>query len=695
MRVENIELENIRSHVRTKIQFDRGFNCLVGGVGCGKSSVLYSIDFALFGDPLGRSYEYLLREGADTCKVTLQFAHAGKIYTLMRGLRKRGKGIGQDWEQLKFYEEEKLVASTKSEAVAEQLKAIIGLDKEIFREIVWVRQELLKELLNMTPRERQKRLDELFGLSDYEVAWSNLSGFQREYEGEKRAYERDYDIMGMEKLQTEYNKSVQEFSSIEGELQNLKDMFTQVETLLKEADSRLRNLEELRKQTEELGRKEAQLQTNIANTEDRSARLAEDLENKNTSLITLTQRLNSMEAEEKSQREKLQKAGLKSDQSTEELRKYLLTVEEQVRSIGGEQEAVKKEMQSSQRRISSLTAENKCPLCLQTITDDYKKTLLDQMSGENAEREKRVAELQKDLDELEWLQNTVSQVVLSLQTLAPRIEDVKSQMAEARRSMEKLSAEFEEKQKQEKMLREQLAAIRTEIAKFDLTQLESARRLRDKAFMDYSDVKHRLDNAETRKRDLSYKAEELKQRIDNAEQKLNRMKKIEGLLEIVSGIRGAYRSIQPRLRSEFVTYLQRVIQQVLDELVSGTGPALIVGIDEAYSPIVKSEEGFEREVSNLSGGERTLLAFAYRLGLGQLIMQSRTGHGLYMLILDEPTESLGREDGSIDRLAEAISRLKAIEQIIAVTHSEAFAEKAEHVIRVEKEAGVSRVMAER
>jgi len=695
VRVENIELENIRSHVKTKIQFDRGFNCLVGGVGCGKSSVLYSIDFALFGDPLGRSYEYLLREGANDCRVTLQFVHAGKTYTLTRGLRKRGKGISQDWEQLKLHQDDKLVASMKSEAVAEQLKAITGLDKEIFREIVWVRQEQLKELLNMTPRERQKQLDELFGLSDYEVAWSNLAGVQKEYEGEKRAYERDYDIVGMKKLQTEYSKSVQEFASIEGELQNLKDIFTKAEILLKEADSRLQSLEELRKQTEELRRKEAQLQTNIANIEDTCARLAEDIENKNASLNTLTQRLSSMETEEKSQRERLQKAGLSPDQTTEELRKHLLTLEEQVRTIGGEQEAVRKEMQNSERRISSLTAENKCPLCLQTITDDYKRSLLDQMSGENVEREKRLAELQKDLDEVEGLQNTVSQVVLSLQTLAPRIEDIQSQMQETSRSLEKLSAEFAEKQKQEKGLREQLSAIRTEIAKFDLTQLESARKLRDKAFMNYSDIKHRLENAETRKRDLSSKVEELKQRLDNAEQKLNRMKKIEGLLEIVNGIRGAYRSIQPRLRSEFVAYLQRVIQQVLDELVGATGPALIVGIDEAYSPIVKSEEGFEREVTNLSGGERTLLAFAYRLGLGQLIMQSRTGHGLYTLILDEPTESLGREDGSIDRLAEAISRLKAIEQIIAVTHSEAFAEKAEHVIRVEKEAGVSRVMAEK
>ena len=106
---------------------------------------------------------------------------------------------------------------------------------------------------------------------------------------------------------------------------------------------------------------------------------------------------------------------------------------------------------------------------------------------------------------------------------------------------------------------------------------------------------------------------------------------------------------------------------------------------------MSSEERYEREVSNLSGGERTLVAFGYRIGLGQLIMHSRTGHGLFMLLLDEPTESLGREDGSVERLAEAISRLKAIEQIIAVTHNESFAEKAEHVIRIEKEAGASQV----
>jgi DNA repair exonuclease SbcCD ATPase subunit len=85
VKIEIVQLENIRSHIKSTVPFTRGFNCLVGGLGCGKSSVLFSIDFALFGDPLGRSYEYLLREGADAGKVTVQFTQSGNTYLLTRG----------------------------------------------------------------------------------------------------------------------------------------------------------------------------------------------------------------------------------------------------------------------------------------------------------------------------------------------------------------------------------------------------------------------------------------------------------------------------------------------------------------------------------------------------------------------------------------------------------------------------------
>ena len=695
MKVEIVQLENIRSHAKSTVPFARGFNCLVGGLGCGKSSILYAIDFALFGDPIGRSYDYLLREGEENAKVTVQFVQNGKHYKISRGLKRRGKGTSQNFDELKLLEGENLIASLKSEAVAEQLKAITGLDKELFREIVWVRQEHLKELLDAKPRERQTRLDELFGLADYETAWSSLAGYQREYEGERRAYEKDPDVVGMEKLNTEYNRTVEEFSLIEIELQETAKNLNTAKRTLEEADLKLKKLEETRTQIEELKRKEAQVLANLTNVEDSSASLAEKIEEKKNAVENLKQRLSTLEAQIESHKVKLKETGVSPDQPIEALIQYLTTFDDQISSLKGEQEAALRSAREDQKRISSLSAENRCPLCLQPLTEEYKSSLTQRIHEENDERQKAVGQLQHDIEELQQIKKKANDALSSIQTLTPRIEELKTRLNEESQTFGGLSKEFEEKQKLEKELRAQLETVRTEISGLDVSGLETARTQREQAFQQYFRLESDLRTKENRKKDLVKRLDETKERIDQAQQKIGRMEKIVKIVEVIGGIRDAYRSIQPKLRSEFVKVLRNFVQQVLDSLMGGEGPLMNVLIDETYAPYIKSESGVEREVSNLSGGERTLLAFAYRLGLGQLIMQSRTGHGLSVLFLDEPTESLGREDGSIDRLAEAISRLKAIEQIIAVTHSEAFAEKAEHVIRLEKEAGASKVSVEK
>jgi exonuclease SbcC len=272
---------------------------------------------------------------------------------------------------------------------------------------------------------------------------------------------------------------------------------------------------------------------------------------------------------------------------------------------------------------------------------------------------------------------------------------LKARIIEEENNLTNLSNELDEKQKFNADLHSQLEIILFEIAKFNLSEVETAREKREQAFKQFYVVESDLRTKENRKKDLALRLDDTKERINLAQEKLERIEKIRKTVDVLGSIRDAYRSIQPKLRSEFVKVLRNFVQQVLDNLVGGETPMLNVVIDETYTPYVKSESGVDREVSNLSGGERTLLAFAYRLGLGQLIMQSRTGHGLGMLMLDEPTENLGSEDGSIERLAEGISRFKAIEQIIAVTHSEAFAAKADHVITLEKEAGVSKISIER
>lgn len=695
MKIEIVQLENIRSHTKSTVPFIKGFNCLVGGLGCGKSSILYAIDFALFGEPIGRSFDYLLRDGATNGKVTVQFVHNGKNYKMSRGLKRRGKGIGQDFDELRLFEDENLIASGKGDAVAEQLKAVTGWDKELFREIVWVRQEHLKELLDAAPRERQKRLDELFGLSDYEEAWSSIQSYQKEYEVEKRIYENDPDVLGIAKLTAEYNRITEEFSLLEIDLQEMKKKLDIAQKALEKADSILKKLEEAKASVEELKRREAQTQANLTNIEETLAKSAEKIKAEKSTVENIKQRYATIEAQLNLHKNTLKEIGIPTEQSIETIRQYLATYDDQIANLKAEQETAFRNMQTDQRRIASLSTENLCPLCQQPLDDHYKSGLMQRIEQENNERQKTISQLQNKIEKLQKTKNGANTAFSNIQMLTTKIEDVKLRLGEGEAALAELTNEFEEQQKTKVEIRTKLQNIQIEISRFDVSELESAKDERDHAFKELIRFQSDLQNKGSRKKDLISRLDEVKDRIDVVQHKLERKEKIAKVVEIINSIRDAYRGIQPKLRSEFVKVLRNFTQQVLDDLTGGEGAFLNVSIDETYTPYVISENNVEREVSNLSGGERTLLAFAYRLGLGQLIMQSRTGHGLSMLLLDEPTESLGREDGSIDRLAEAISRFKAIEQIIAVTHSEAFAEKAEHVIRLEKETGESRVSVEK
>ncbi|MGA3290184.1 MAG: SMC family ATPase [Candidatus Bathyarchaeia archaeon] len=695
MKIEIVQLENIRSHLKSTVPFTRGFNCLVGGLGCGKSSVLYAVDFALFGDSIGRSFEYLLREGADSGRVTVQFTQNGSTYKLTRGLKRKGKSITQNFEELKLYENEKLVASMKTDAIAEQFKAITGLDKDLYREIVWFRQEHLKELLDAAPRDRQRRLDELFGLSDYEVAWSSIAQYQRDYETEKRVYEKDPDVNGLEKLSNEYNRASEEYALLEMDLENSTQKLTVAKKVLDEADSKLKKLEEKKQAIEDLKRKEARVHADIVNMANTLASLTQRFEGKKTILDNLNQRQNSIDAQAKLCLSKLEQAGLSTNQPVETLHSSLAEFDDKISSLKADQEATSRNLQTDKKRVVSLSQESKCPLCVQPLEGDYKINLLSRIQQENFEREKTINQLKIEIDNLQKTRTVASEAYSALQTCLTRAEELKNRLIEEENNLNNLSSEFEAKQKLEADLRLQLEQVQFEISRFDLSGLDSARTQQKQALQQFYMLESDLRTKENRKKDLFKRLDEIKERINLAQEKLERIEKIRRTVEVLGAIRDAYRSIQPKLRSEFVKILRNFVQQVLDGLVGGEGPMLNVVIDETYTPYVKSEMGVDREASNLSGGERTLLAFAYRLGLGQLIMQSRTGHGLSILVLDEPTENLGSEDGSIERLAEAISRFKAIEQIIAVTHSEAFAGKAEHVVILEKEAGVSKISIER
>ncbi|MEM1586018.1 MAG: AAA family ATPase [Candidatus Bathyarchaeia archaeon] len=694
MRIESVTMENIRSHVKTTVKFSNGFNCLVGGLGAGKTSILYAIDFALFGDPLGRSYEYLLREGVDSGRVVLKFIEGGKEYTIWRGLKRRGDRISHDPEQLKLFEGNRLIAEIKSEAVAEQLKLITGVDKEIFRNIIWIRQERLKEILDMAPSDRQKVLDQLFGISDYEVSWANLRSTQKWYESELENLRRDPDIVSAKEIREMYDEAVKELSLREGEIEEAKRKLLEAETRLKEASAKLEELMELRRKSEELKAKENELKSKINSLENIYARLANEARDKKRKTSELEGRLETLCGQEEVLRRRLADLGLQADISLQKVQAYINSVIEQISSMRGDEESVRGEIKKVSQRLSNLAMENRCPLCLQTLSPEYKDALMKRFYEEISNYRLRLTELEKNIKEMEQLRSTLFTIFSSLQTIIPKKEEIIRQVEDEKRILDKIVEEMRAKEMEIEGARRQLEEILSMTSMFDYTKLEEAQRRYNEAFELCSKLKYKIEALEAQRNEVIGRLNNLKWRLDVAQKKMERLEKVKKILVFIEETRQAYRSIQPKIRGDFVKYLERIVQQVLDELIEPEKASFLVKIDENYTPIIENEGGYERGAQNLSGGERTFLAIAYRLGIGQLIMHFRSGRSLSILLLDEPTESLGREDGSIERLSEMLSCLKSIEQIIAVSHSEAFAEKADHIIRVNKRDNQSVIIEE-
>jgi DNA repair exonuclease SbcCD ATPase subunit len=282
----------------------------------------------------------------------------------------------------------------KTDAIAEQFKAITGLDKELYREIVWVRQEHLKELLDAAPRDRQRRLDELFGLSDYEVAWSNIAVYQRDYENEKRIYEKDPDVVGLEKLSDEYNRVTEEFALLEMELQDAVGKLAGAKRALEDADVKLEKLEEKKRLMEELRRKEAEVQANLSNVQDVLASLNQRIDGKKTVIDNLRQRQNSLDSQMSVCKRTLEDAGVSANQPIEALRGQLAAFDDKLSSLKAEQEATMRNLQTDQKRTTSLSMESRCPLCLQSLNDEYKNGLMQRIQQENVERQNTTKHLQ-------------------------------------------------------------------------------------------------------------------------------------------------------------------------------------------------------------------------------------------------------------------------------------------------------------
>jgi DNA repair protein SbcC/Rad50 len=181
MRLRSVRLKNIRSYVAANLEFGDGTTLISGDVGSGKTSLLYSVEMALFGTS-EIDAAFLVRHGAPYAEVEVTFEDAEHRYEISRRFRRvRRKGKETfDPQTISF-----AIDGAKTEYSATELRQrvieLLGFadnpnpqaHSDLWRWAVYVPQERMRDILGAKPQDRLETVRKALGVERYRIAAEN------------------------------------------------------------------------------------------------------------------------------------------------------------------------------------------------------------------------------------------------------------------------------------------------------------------------------------------------------------------------------------------------------------------------------------------------------------------------------------------------------------------------------------------
>ncbi|MEK6874737.1 MAG: SMC family ATPase, partial [Nanoarchaeota archaeon] len=180
MLLKSIRLHNIRSYTDVEILFSSGSTLLSGDIGSGKSTILYAIEFALFGILRGiLSGESLLRHGCMEGSVELRFELEEVEVIIKRSLKQVKDTVTQDSGFLSI---NGMIQPATATELKSRILDLIGYPQQllnksrdlVFRYTVYTPQEDMKRILFDEPEKRMSTLRQVFDIDKYRRILSNI-----------------------------------------------------------------------------------------------------------------------------------------------------------------------------------------------------------------------------------------------------------------------------------------------------------------------------------------------------------------------------------------------------------------------------------------------------------------------------------------------------------------------------------------
>ena len=671
MMLKTLELENIRSYDKLKVDFPQGAILFEGGMGSGKSTLLMSIEFALFG--LGSlKGGSLLRLGTKQGSVTLTFEVDGQQYTVHRTLERKGKSVQQGTG---YVDEPNGKLSLEPSELKQRILEILHFNEPedpkaqswIYRYAVFTPQEEMKAILSYKPDIRLQILRKAFRLEEYKTAQDNADRLCLEIkrkilEFETVAKELEPKKKSLKDRETEKTQKAETLgmhekkeTELDGELKKLRD-----------------DLQKLQEDKVKLGKLQAEIPQFQRQVNDKNGEIKSLSEDSNTAEKKLGELKQKIEPFEKEKRPTTKTAEQLENSINEFERK-----EKKLRSIESKIEAKLDDYAKIER-------EKKCPTCDRPADAKDFHALVEEKKEEKRKAANAVVrcenklnktcQLLKNLQKFESNQEKLEQ----LRKQAKEFEEIVDRNALKIKKLKEDMVEFGKSLGQKKKEAEDLKDVQDKIDELDKSITRTDGELKG-IRNDISSLRQRITDLTS---EIGGLDKEIK-KMEDAKKAAEKLKDFHIWLSeyFTNTLALIEKHVLISINQDFNDQFQKWFTLLVED------PTKDATVDEDFTPNVR-QDGYDQDVDFLSGGEKTSIALAYRLALNSLVQQVSVGMKSNLLILDEPTDGFSKEE--LYKVREILRELKC-PQVIMVSHEAELESFATHILRVSKAGGKSTV----
>ncbi len=259
LRIEKLELHNIRTFQNQSVDFSNGINIVYGENGAGKTTLLQAVLGSLLGfryaTRSGTQIQDLIRDGKKQGRIRLYFSLNDKKYRVITTLKPKKQEIMlQKLRPDNVWED---IAGPKVTEFEREMESLLGISAGVLNRVIYCPQNELTKIISSQAKERKDVFERLLGINRYrrgEIITRELiqhgkmelrrieEKIEREREEVKELPRIELEINAcMEKIQ----QSLKEIERLNKEVNKLEIAYRQLNQKKKKQDTLMGRLEEL------------------------------------------------------------------------------------------------------------------------------------------------------------------------------------------------------------------------------------------------------------------------------------------------------------------------------------------------------------------------------------------------------------------------------------------------------------------